>query len=300
MDMSPSRKNPFEIFGLTPEITDSLGEAELYALVKSLYRALLKVYHPDKGSSKSTKKAVEDAARAVELNLAFEQVNLEKDCDSFRRYRRLYTARRSKRLRKKIATLEKDLRELREKRNALADGFMKYLLDGLPWLSEIKDEPGRPRLAPANLKLGLNDVAINQNVRAMSWSLGSNYKEIAFDALGAMFYRPVGRSKPFPVNYIQLLGSIDVTQLDLLPLLDRVPHNGGLFKSPALDSRYGIDGAPLQVLNSITQEKFQTHCLPLLRPDLKERAYLFSIHRPLFESEGRVSVEGVIVKVTHI
>jgi hypothetical protein len=298
--MSPSKKNPFEIFGLTPEMTDTLGEAELYALVKSLYRALLKVYHPDKGRSKSAKRALEDAARAVELNLAFEQVNLEKDGDSFRRHRRLYAARRSKGLRKKIAGLERELRELREKRTTLADGFMQYLLDGLPWLDELKDEPGRPRLAPTNLKLGLNDVAINQNVRAMSWSLGSNYKEIAYDALGGMFYRPVGRSKPFPVNYIQLIGSIDVTQLDLLPLLDRVSTNDRLFKYPALDSRYGIDGAPLQVLNSITQEKFKTYCLPLLRPDLKERAFLFSIHRPIFESEGRVTVEGVIVKVTRL
>ena len=297
--MSPSRKNPFEILGLTPEMTDSLGDAELYTLVKSLYRALQKVYHPDKGCSKSSKKATEDAARAVELNLAFEQVNLEKDGDSFRRFRRLYSARRSKALRKKIAGLEKDIRELRENRTTLADGFMEYLLAGLPWQSEFKEEQGRSALAQANLKLGLNDVAINQNVRALSWSLGSNYKEIAFDALGGMFYRPVGRSKAFPVNYIQLIGSIDVAKLELLPLLDRVQTNG-LFKYPALDSRYGIDGAPLEVMNSITLQKFKTHCLPLLRPDFKERAYLFSIHRPVFESEGRVTVEGVIVKVTRL
>jgi hypothetical protein len=79
-----------------------------------------------------------------------------------------------------------------------------------------------------------------------------------------------------------------------------VPPRNGCFKSPALDSRYGIDGAPLQVQNTISAENFKNHCLPLLTPDLKERAYLFSVHRPIYEQEGSVSLEGVIVKISKL
>ena len=242
--MSGTRKNPFEILGVTPEIAGRLGERDLFALVKSMYRTLLKVYHPDRQRSTDPKTIARDAARAVELNLAFESLNLDKDPESFRYYHRTYSGRINRGLRKKVAELENQLKAGRERQNLLSDRFMLYLLCGLPW--QEAEELGRPcRLtAPANVKLGLNDVAINQNVRTASWSLGSNYKEIVFDALGSMYYRPVGRSKPFVVNFIHLLGVIGLGEIDLLPLLNRVPPRPGFFRCPALDSRYGIDGAP--------------------------------------------------------
>ncbi|MBW2086573.1 MAG: hypothetical protein JRI54_11195, partial [Deltaproteobacteria bacterium] len=42
-----SSKNPFEVFGLTPEIAHRMEERDLFSLVKTLYRHLHKVYHPD-------------------------------------------------------------------------------------------------------------------------------------------------------------------------------------------------------------------------------------------------------------
>lgn len=296
--MGAREKNPFETLGITPELAARLDEKDLFTLVKTLYRSLLKIYHPDRSKARSSKSAPKDATRAVELNLAYERLNLDKDSESFRHCHKAYSARRKRGLSKKIADLQKEIDRRDDDQSALADCFMEYLLRGLPWKQEAEGDICRFPICPSNIKLGLNDVAINQNVRAMSWSLGSNYKEIIFDALGGMYYRPVGRSKPFAANYIHILGIIDTKDLDLLPLLNRVPPREGFFKSPALDSRYGIDGAPLQVLNSISMEKFKSHCLPLLKPDLAERSYLFSIHRPVFESEGSVSVEGVIVKIS--
>jgi hypothetical protein len=141
-------------------------------------------------------------------------------------------------------------------------------------------------------------VAINHNIRSSTWHFGSNYKEILFDALGAMSYRPVGRSRDFPVNFVHLLGTIPLSDLDLLPLLEKVPPRKGHFKCPALDSRYGIDGVAVDVLNAISVDKFKQYCLPLLRPAIMERSYLFSIHRPIWECDGLITLEGVVVKVS--
>ncbi|MFH1138745.1 MAG: J domain-containing protein [Pseudomonadota bacterium] len=298
--MDSSKKNPFETLGLTPEIIIGLGEKELFSLVKSIYRALQKVYHPDHNRGKSPETAAECASRTVELNLAFEKLNLDKNPDSFKTNKKTYAARRSKGMRKKVAELENEIKRLREGRDSLADSYLAYLLRSLPWNVEAGEEPGRGPITPAGLKLGLNDVAINHNIRTVSWNLGSNYKEIIFDALGGLLYKPVGRSRPFPVNFIILLGAIDCRLIDLVPLMDRVPPRNGFFKSPALDSRYGIDGAPLQVLNTISLDKFKKYCLPLLSPSLTERSFLFSIHRPTFEEENRVTIEGVIVKITKL
>ena len=293
-------KNPFEVFGLTPEIADRLGEKDLHALIKAVYRVLLKIYHPDRGKVGGTGNNGCDTGPAVELNLAYEKLDLEKDPPAFRRRRTAYASRKSSGMQKKVRALRQELDGLQADKDALADGFMLYLLRGLPWLSDNGNEPVPSPLALTNLKLGLNDVAINQNVRSVSWDLGSNYKEIVFDALGSLYYRPVGRSRPFAANFIHLLGAIETSKIDLVPLLNRVPPKEGFFKSPALDSRYGIDGAPLQVLNTISMDKFKQHCLPLLRPEILERAYLFSIHRPIFEREESVSVEGVIVKISKL
>lgn len=298
--MQSSNKNPFELFGVTPELASRLNEKDLFSVIKSLYRTLLKVHHPDRCRSKSSKAAEKHAAMAVDLNLAFEKLNLEKDPESFKKYQKRYSSRRTRGLKKRIIELEQEIIENRTRQTSLADGYMNFLLKGLPWITGNGQESHRLSPPLANLKLGLNDVAINQNLRSVSWNMGSNYKEIIFDSLGTMYYRPVGRSKAFQANYIYLLGCIDMDKIDLLPILDRVPPREGFFKSPALDSRYGIDGAPLQVLNTITLEKFKNYCLSALSSTLTERSYLFSVHRPQFEANSGITLEGVIVKLSNL
>ncbi|MBW2084689.1 MAG: hypothetical protein JRI54_01495, partial [Deltaproteobacteria bacterium] len=153
---------------------------------------------------------------------------------------------------------------------------------------------------PTDLKLGLNDMAITHNLRSCSWELGSNYKEIFFASDGKMSYRPVGRSKPYRVNYIQLLGTIETDKIDLVPLLNQVPPKPNFFKGPAFSSRYANHKACIEIMNMLSLEKFRKFCLPLLSPILRERAYLFSIQRPIFENEFNISLEGVIVKISEI
>jgi hypothetical protein len=300
--MAPTN-NPFEVFGLTPEMVHHLKEKELFALVKSVYRCLHKFYHPDMAVSNGRPHNAKNASLAIDLNLAFEKLNLDKDAESFKYHHKLYASRRNKGLRKKINSLEGTLKEAESNHNLLARNFMSHLLRDLTWQQSDDEssnlEERSCRLDKlSNIALGLNDVAINHNIRGCSWDLGSNYKEILFDNDGRMFYRPVGRSKPFQVKYIHLLGTINVDKIDLLPLLRQRPPRPNFFKGPALDSRHGIDKPCIDVINTISLEKFKKFCLPRLCPELRERSYLFSIQRPVYEKEADISLEGVIVKVS--
>lgn len=295
--------NPFEVFGLTPEMVHRLKEKELFTLVKSIYRCLHKFYHPDMAVNNGRSQNTKNASLAIDLNLAFEKLNLDKDVESFKYHHKVYAARRNKGLRKKITALQDNLKEAESNHEMLASNFMSHLLRDLTWQqpddeSSNQEERSCRMDKLSNVALGLNDVAINHNIRGCSWDLGSNYKEISFDNDGRMFYRPVGRSKPFRVKYIQLLGTIDVDKMDLLPLLRQRPPRPNFFKGPALDSRHGIDKPCTDVINTLSLEKFKKFCLPHLYPELRERSYLFSIQRPIYEEESDISLEGVIVKVS--
>jgi len=301
--MPASRKNPFEIFGLTPEIAFRMEEEDLFSLIKALYRRLHKVYHPDLAAARSGKTAFKNESQAIELNLAYEKLNLEKNRDSFRHYHKLYVARRNKGLRKQITSLQANIKQIEENMAALADNFADYVFQGLSWRKagfQDKDKSWRgcPLAGITDVRLGLNDVAINHNIRSISWELGSNYKEISFDSQGNMSYRPVGRMKPFPVNYIHLLGTIDVSKIDLLPLLKSVPPRTNYCPGPLSEGPGGVDNFSKEILNAVPLAKFKKFCLPLIRPEIKERAYLFSIQKPIFEKEADISLEGLIVKLS--
>ena len=64
-------KNPFDVFGLSPEAVSRLGEKDLFALLRSMYRSLQKVYHPDCATGRGATNEVKSNQSATELNLAF-------------------------------------------------------------------------------------------------------------------------------------------------------------------------------------------------------------------------------------
>lgn len=294
----PPLKNPFEVLGLTPEVAHRLEERDLFTLIKTVYRHLSKVYHPDMARARSNSRRLShEPERAVELNLAFEALNMDKNKESFRRHRRLYAARANKGLRKKIQELSSEIRAREIGADELGDSFLRHLLSGADWLAAASGQNGRRwPLNARGLTLGLNDLAISYNIRALNWELGSNYKEIILDHEGRMFYRPVGRKKPFEVKYIHLLGSVDVEKLEIKPLLNQPPPRPDLCKNPAQDGYHGVDNDRYSVENTISLKKFKKHCLPLLEPAIQERAYLFSVQRPVFEQEENIYIEGVVVK----
>jgi hypothetical protein len=129
------------------------------------------------------------------------------------------------------------------------------------------------------------------------WSLGSNYKEINFDAGGRLTVRPVGRARFGRADYIHLLGAVPADEVELLPLLERPPAR--FFKAPIF-SGLGAAAPALSVLNRISRERFQSQVLVHLRPLVTERSYLFSLNRAEFTETGCLTVEGLVVKIERL
>ena len=292
-------RNPFEIFGLTPEMVGSLSEKDLFSVIKAMYRALQKTVHPD--VVRRRKPRPDGVDPAVELNLAFESLNLDKNPVGFRRHRKSFVARRPQTAYKKSLALERELarREVRE--GNLATAYLGRLVADYGWPAAEETDPGPDQgseLIPfplRNLRLGLLDVAINQNLKMASWSLGSNYKEINFGPDGEMSVRPVGRTDFNRVGYIHLIGSVPIDLVELKPLLERPPAR--FFKTPALNASIGANGPSLSVLNRISPEQFKAHVLVHLQAAVSERSYLFSLNRPEYEETGCLTLEGQVVKI---
>ncbi len=288
-------KNPFEIFGLTPEMVGALSEKDLFAVLKSMYRALQKTVHPDVVRRRARSNG---ADRAVDLNLAFEALNLDKNPVSFRRHRKSFVARRPRVAYQKSLLLERELALQAAREERLASAYLDRLVADHGWAEPDEGDfvPGGALPFPLRrVRIGLLDVAINQNLKMASWSLGSNYKEIDFDAEGRMTVRPVGRTRFARAAYIRLLGSVPAGEVELMPLLERPP--GRFFKSPALNASIGANGPSVSVLNRIGADQFKSHVLAHLKPEIRERSYLFSLNRPEFEETGCLSLEGLVVKV---
>ncbi|MDR2368206.1 MAG: J domain-containing protein [Deltaproteobacteria bacterium] len=299
-------RNPFEIFGLTPELVAELSDRELFGVLKSMYRSLQKTFHPDiagrrkakaepgPGARQAAQKAARPVDRAVELNLAFEALDLDKDPASFRRLRKVYAARRPASAYQNALVLKDRLRAQMEKEERLAQSFLSYLADNA-FNGKVVDENRLAVPLPARgVNLGLSDVAISNNIRQAAWFLGSNYKHINVDAQGQISVKPVGRSRFAKANFIHLLGSVPVESIDLTPILERGQSQS--FKSPALAPGESAN-AKMSVLNLISSENFKRHVLPLLKPYLMERAYLFSFNNDMYKDLDLITLEGVIIKL---
>lgn len=296
MNMSMSQ-NPFEIFGLTPEMVGALSEKDLFSVLKSMYRSLAKTVHPDVVRRKPKKGA---ADRAVELNLAFEALNLDKNPAGFRRHRKSFMARRPRVAYQKSLALQRELALQAAREERLSTAYFNRLVADYGWEEEGISPPEGDfcrvaRFPLKNVRLGLLDVAINQNLKMASWSVGSNYKEINFDSGGRMTVKPVGRARFARAAYIHLLGAVPSGEVELMPLLERPPAR--FFKAPALNASIGSNGPSLSVLNRISQERFKAHVLVHLKPEVAERSYLFSLNRPEFEETGCLTLEGLVVKI---
>ena len=73
------RKNPFEILGITPEMVKRLGDDQLFALVRSNYRALQKILHPDANIGKTARQTERIHKQAVEVIYNIDEAIQEND-----------------------------------------------------------------------------------------------------------------------------------------------------------------------------------------------------------------------------
>ena len=298
-------KNPFEILGITPEMVKRLDEDHLFALVRSNYRVLQKMLHPDVNIGKTARQSERIHKQAVEVNQAFERLDLTKNPESFHVCREGYAPRPKRGLRKELDRA----RERAERLDLVVDelsykflDFLFHFLDHGPGRWGALSNGKQPHVFDLrSLRIGLYDVAVGYNLRHSSWNLGRNYKEMRFDEKGNMQYRLLSRSGFSEVCYIRMLGSVDAEKIDLIPYLNKKRGAGagcgdnGSFCSEPLQQES-------EVINTISLSDFREMCLPNLTPYLKENAYLFSIH---LENGGSVLkqvpveiwLEGKIIKL---
>ncbi|OAG27500.1 J domain-containing protein [Thermodesulfatator autotrophicus] len=271
-------RNPFEVLGISPEMVRDLDEEALFGLVKACYRALQRAYHPDLQANGKEK--------AVELNLAFEALDLERNPESFKTHRRAYLRRLSRRTQKKtIDDLTKKLATLLRQKELLAENFWQHLL--------IASESSGATLfpdSPRGIKVTLLDLGLKFNTSFTGFARHVAFKEMLFDEEGRLYYRFPKRRYFQPVNFIILVGSVARRKLEIWPLLEKEPTpeaaEGGL---PDLKA--------FKILNAISVEVFKKTCLPLLKTALYENAYLFSLHRRYSTLKPLVFVEGMILKI---
>ncbi|OGP51628.1 MAG: hypothetical protein A2Y79_02115 [Deltaproteobacteria bacterium RBG_13_43_22] len=288
-------KNPFEILGIAPVMVRTLEGKELFSLVKSSYRALLLIYHPDRSPLHDQDLKSQRTKKVAELNLAFEKLDHERDPGSMEHYRKLYARKVEEGWRKTLRQMNRQMQELNTSNDNLSQGYLRHLLT--PCFLNSRDSASGTIgvFNLKNMRFGLQDIAINHNVRSFTWDLGTNYKEIKFDAEGWMFYKLPCRKRFIQVNFIKLLGTVNKDQVDLIPLLDRVIPQDLMVKQEKWKKGYPENSKCFDVLNSLSVEEFRRHCLPFLKPDIEEGSFLFSLHRKAAQ-ENRINLEGLIIR----
>jgi hypothetical protein len=289
-------KNPFETLGIAPSIVRALDGKELFSLIKSSYRALLLIYHPDHSPLHDQALKEQKTRKVAEINLALEKINLDRDPASLKHYRNLYIRKKGDGWKKAVRLLQQEIGFLKHSNEMLSRGYLQYLLTlSFPEQQDHRETiPGIFNLR--NCRLGIQDIAINHNVRSMSWDLGTNYKEIKCDSEGRMFYKMPCRKRFLQVNFIKLLGTVEKDKIDLIPLLDRVVPQDLVIRQGSGKKGYAENAKGFDILNSLPVEEFRRHCLPFLKPEITEGAFLFSLHRQSLQ-ENRINLEGLIIRV---
>ncbi len=272
-------KNPFEILGIAPEMVRELDNEALYGLVKACYRALQRAYHPDlKNGTKE---------RAVELNLAFEALDWERDPESFKKHRQAYLRRLSRRTqRRTIDELTQKVAALLRQQELLTENYWQHLLEVLKLTEGPTLFPEPPRMK----KITLLDVCLKFNVSFAGFGRPLAFKEILFDEEGFLYYRFPKRRKFHLVSFITLVGSVPRRYLEIWPLLEKKP-------SPERTGSGLPNPKDFEVLNIIQLEVFKRSCLPLLKTGLQEDAYLFSIHHRRSSPKHHIFLEGMILRI---
>ncbi len=289
-------KNPFEVLGIAPVMVRALEGKELFSLVRSSYRALQLIYHPDRSPLHDQTLKIQKTQKVAEINLAFEKLDHDRDPDSLDHYRNLYLRRTGDGWKKTLRQLNREIQELNSKNETLSQGYLRHLLEPCFPGHQKKGSEAVGIFNLENRRLGLQDIAINHNVRSLSWDLGTNYKEIKFDTEGRMFYKLPCRKRFIQVNFIKLLGTVEKDKVDLIPLLDRVIPQEQLIQQEKMKKIFPENPKCFDVLNSLSVDEFRKHCLPSLKPDLTEGSFLFSLHRKTCQ-ENRINLEGLIIRV---
>jgi len=256
------RRNPFEVLGLSPRIVKELDEESLFRLVKACYRALQQAHHPDLSTGSGEK--------ALELNLAFEALNLPKNPESFRRWRRNYVRRLSRRtLRTRLEEMALRLGRAFREREQLEEAFWENLM--------VRAAEGHLITPlPRGVRVRLLDLSLKYRLPYPLFGSRAPFKELIFDEGGETYLRISAKHPPRRAAGLRLLGCVPRERIDPWLLLEKSPGEEGLIAEEYLRA-----------------ETFRRACLPHLKPRLLREGYLFSFRQ---EDYSRIYLEGLVLE----
>ncbi len=264
MNFSIKRRktNPFEILGLSSKIVKELDEKALFRLVKAVYRVLQTVYHPDKGGNPD---------KALEINLAFELLNLEKNPDSFREFRKKYIARLSRKtLQTKIEELETQNRKLNFTNQLLKERFWQFLKEEFKSLKEVFKQQKALKLKVFDAVSYFNFSHMRRIKKQMF------FKDLILTEDFILIKRTYEKLFRKVLNY-KYIGTIKREYIEPWVLLERDLREGASY-----------------LKNYIKEEIFVKECLMFLNFKIDPNSYVFFYD---FKDTKKVVLEGVIIKI---
>ncbi|MFN3504700.1 MAG: DnaJ family molecular chaperone [Caldimicrobium sp.] len=264
--MKKLKINPFEYFGLTPQFLKEHDDGTIFKIIKSIYRTLQMSYHPDRGG---------DPKKALELNLAFELINLEKDPQAFKHYKNAYIQRLSRKtLKKELEELQNFSRKLTYINELLKERFWLFLEKGSEQINSLFHQG----LA---LKIKLLDVISQINFGNIVGFKNKKrfFKEIIFGP--NYLLKKTGEMKKYQVfKKYKIMGAVKREYITPWHLMER-----------------NLKEERFYVKNYMTKETFIREILIYLSPELKANYYLFFYHE---KDPSKVYLEGLILKLEEI
>ncbi len=282
-----SKKNPFEVLGFTPDIIRNLSDEDVAVLVKSQYRTLQQIYHPDRPGG--------DEERSREINLAYELLDSQRNPQSYIAFKELFL--RQTPIRKKLSELEEVVTEEKNRRERLFYKFIWYIRN----FFDFEGEMTVFNIAPARLQMydtalgmsrdvpisiSISEAEIDENKKAFQYSL------ILRENNGVVEER---RGKSIEYENKRLIGTIPEHVVADLGGIKEVLMPSQRLRRAIMGSR--ATGFPRELRyfeNRIEPPQFY-EILELLGPQITKNSYLFSINK-----EGReiyFSLEGRIMKI---
>lgn len=262
--MKKIKKNPFEIFGITPQLVKELNDEVLFKIIKGIYRVLQLYYHPDRGG---------DPKRALELNLAFEAINYEKNPQAFQHYKKLYLQRLSRKtLKKELETLKEAYRKLNYLNEVLKERFWNFLEKGDAYFEEVFKRGFVLRLKLLDIvsQLNFSDYVSFKKRKQF-------FKEVILSPESFILKKEALQQKYRKLKNYRYLGTIKREYFEPWNFLERSLKEEKFF-----------------LKNFLSKETFVREFLVYLQREPRPETYLFYLN-PL--EPGKVYLEGLILKV---
>ncbi len=265
--MRKLKRNPFEVFGINPQLAKELNDEVLFKIIKGIYRTLQLYYHPDRGG---------DPKKALELNLAFEALNYEKNPQAFLNYKKAYVQRLSRKtLKRELEELQNAHRKLLYLNELLKERFWYFLERGAEFFKEAFQRG-------SVLKVKVLDIVSHINLSDyVSFKKKKQFfKEVIFPNEDFVLKRGASQENFFKIKNYKFLGTIKREYFEPWNFLERSFREEKFF-----------------LRDYLNKDTFVREFLVYLQPEIKSDSYLFYYNSL---EPSKVYLEGLVLKVEEL